>query len=140
MAKVGGFMESEIEKLRQDILMWQDILNKEGVWLFLGTLGSWSVEKDYFLRLVALGLTLSFFFVRAHKQRKNTEAFDKRIAKLEGEIKKCPELGKDEKAQLYDLNELKKLFEFRRLFSRSPIYFACTAFWLVSFFRAIPLR
>lgn len=127
-------MENEIVALKTEILLWQDVLNKEGIWLFLGTLGSWSVEHGW-LRTVAFITTLLLFFWRAAGQRKDQKSFVKRLDELEMDIKKKPDLEIADKAHLYDISELRKLLGLKHALRYGVVYFVCMAFWGISIFK-----
>lgn len=127
-------METEIVSLKTEILLWQEVLNKEGIWLFLGTLGSWSVEHGW-VRTVAFITTLLLFFWRVIGQRKDKTSFVKRLYELEMGIKKKPELEIADKAYLYEISELRKLFGLKHALRYGAVYFVCTAFWGISIFK-----
>lgn len=126
-------MENEITALRAEIVLWHDVLNKEGIWLFLGTLGSWSVTHGW-LRNTAFLITIALFLWRAFGQRKDKKSFVVRLDDLENNIKNKKELDISDKAILYDISELRKLFELKHLLRYGAVYFVCMAFWGISMF------
>lgn len=129
-------MEHEINLLKSEIPAWQTLLNTEGMWLFLGTLGCWSVQPTW-LRYIAFMLTLVFFFWRTWGKRKDKKTFDNRISDLEKNILCSSQLEGVEldivgKAHLYDLHELKEMLSFVSLIKYGAVYLACTLFWFAS--------
>jgi len=128
-------MDNEIAALRTEILLWQDVLNKEGVWLFLGTLGSWSVAPGW-LRTTAFAITIFLFMWRANGQRNDKTSYVKRLNQLENTIKSKEGLDISDKALLFDIGELRKLFEFKHLLKYGAVYLVCVAFWGISIFKS----
>lgn len=96
-------LKEELALLEADILAWRTTLNDKGVWLFISTLGCWSVPSGG-LRLLALTITLGLFFWQAYShQKKPFKPFTDRCAELECRIP-AAELSETEKeSQLYKL-------------------------------------
>ena len=130
-------MKSELEALESDIVFWRTTLDQEGVWLFIATLGCWSVPQGW-LRVTALVITFIIFAWRAISQQKDMKPFSKRFDELQAKIK--AEIADEiaQKATLYDLGVLRaRLLGYGSL-KRAIIYSLCMIFFAISVVCATP--
>jgi hypothetical protein len=129
---MAGIMKDEIKKIEIDIMAWRNTLDHEGIWLFLTTLGCWSVPEGW-LRYVAFTIAMVLFFWRISGARNDRRPFDKRISELETQVKGSLGDSDQGKALLYDLIQLRKTHLSLASFRRSGlVYFMCSVFWILS--------
>jgi hypothetical protein len=126
-------IEAEMSALQQHIMDYRATLNQEGVWLFLATLGCWSVSNAL-LQHLSFILALVIFGDRMTKRLKDTRSFSKLIKTIEERIAHSLPEGDSRKARLYDLNmfqkgELSALNSFRNTY----VFLLCWLFWGASF-------
>lgn len=131
-----SMVENEILALRQHISDYRVALNQEGIWLFLATLGCWSVTK-IIIQTVAFFLAAILFGDRLKKRFVETKSFSKRITEIKEHIFCSSPEGDFRKARLYDLAELQKN-ELSTLNSlkNTWVFFLCWLFWGGSLFHA----
>ena len=60
-------IENDIKNFHQHVITHREIFNYEGIWLFLATLGCWSVP-GFFLKIVAFLITLGLFAINTDKK------------------------------------------------------------------------
>jgi hypothetical protein len=113
MSKVTQFtpnasIEADIQALQNNIIANRKIINDEGTWLFLTTLGCWSVTNYYF-QWVACLITLVLFIIRVkNKQEKVIVMHVKQsIEHIKSRISELPK-GDTQKARLLDLYHLQE--------------------------------
>jgi hypothetical protein len=99
-------VDEELFALRQYINEYRTALNTEGIWLFLATLGCWSVT-NIFLQISAFALALILFEERLSKRRSETRSFSERFEAIEDRISTDLPEGDSQKARLYDLAALR---------------------------------
>ncbi|WP_254868989.1 hypothetical protein [Vibrio hepatarius] len=63
-----------IEDLKSQISSRYNILNLEAIWLFVATLGCWSVDQKY-VQMLAILLVLVFFSAKVAKDQKYDTTF-----------------------------------------------------------------
>ncbi len=125
-------MKDEINKIEADIVTWRSALDREGVWLFLTTLGCWSVPEGW-LRYMAFTIAIFLFFWRISDARRDSRPFSKRITELESQIKVSHGDSNQGKALLDDLIQLRENYLSLASFKRSGfVYLICTIFWHLS--------
>ena len=105
---IGNFatIEDELSALRRHIIEYRTALNAEGIWLFLATLGCWSVS-NIFLQFTGFGIAVLLFGERLTKRIGETRSFSKLVKAIEGRIAATLPEGDSTKARLYDLAELR---------------------------------
>jgi hypothetical protein len=125
-------IDEELFALRQDINEYRVSLNTEAIWLFLATLGCWSVTNT-FLQVVAFVLAFVLFVERLTKRRSETRSFSELFQTIEDRISTDLPEGDSQKARLYDLAALrtKELSKINSL-KNVRTYFLCGLFYLVS--------
>jgi len=84
-------------------------LNTEGVWLFIATLGCWSVDQKW-AQIFAIIITFSIFTYRISSKQDDKRTFSKITKDIENKIKNKLKKNEDTmKARLHDLNEIKNV-------------------------------
>lgn len=101
-------IEAEMSALQQHITDYRAALNQEGVWLFLTTLGCWSVS-NHILQFFAFFLAVILFGERTTKRFKETRSFSKLVKAIEDRIAQSLPEGDSRKARLYDLAAFQKI-------------------------------
>lgn len=107
-------------------------LNSEGVWLFLATLGCWSVG-DAPSQLYAIAITFVLFSHRIYSKLSDKRPFSSITKDLENAIKTELEDGDSKKARLHDLHQIReiKLSTINHLKS-TTIFLICYSFLAVT--------
>jgi hypothetical protein len=131
-------IEAEMAALQNFISEYRMTLNQEGIWLFLATLGCWSVT-NHPLQLMALILAVILFVERIRTRVKEKRSFSKLILAIEENIERSLPDGDSQKARLYDLAALKKT-ELSTLssFRNTKIFFLCWLFYGASLVFLLP--
>ena len=130
---VSIMYERKILELDNYISSHYENLNLEAIWLFVATLGAWSVTINY-LRVIALLIIFFLFFDKVYENRSDKRPFKKLFLALKNEIENSELNGDTRKARLYELDELgKKLLGFKSSFILAPKFLTCYAFWSASF-------
>lgn len=83
-------------------------LNTEGVWLFLATLGCWSVGHAP-SQLYAIAITFVLFSHRIYSKLSDKRPFSSITKGLEETIKTELEEGDTQKARLHDLHQIRDI-------------------------------
>lgn len=122
-------VEEEISSLQQHISTYRATLNQEGVWLFLATLGCWSVTASS-LKFLAFALAAFLFGHRFTNQLSETASFSQMVKRLQERISTSLPDNDSRKARLYDLseiqrNELSTLNSLRNTW----VFLLCWLFW-----------
>lgn len=96
----------ELSEFESNIDRYRDSLNKEGVWLFLATLGCWSVNNPP-IQLFAISITGILFTYRIYSKLSDKRAFPTIIKDLEIIIRTKLEEGDTQKERLHDLQQIR---------------------------------
>lgn len=124
----------EIEEFSKHIDDYRVTLNKEGVWLFLATLGCWSVQQKW-LQLIAILISFLLFSHRIFSNISDKRAFSKKVKDLEDNIKNKIEPGDTQKARLYDVILLKSgKLAIKDTLKNTAIFFVCYSFLAATLF------
>jgi hypothetical protein len=78
-------VEDEISLFKEHIYNHRQVLNQEGVWLFLSTLGSWGVTQPIF-NIFAFVITFYLFFVQIDQKMNEKKVFHKLKEVVEARI------------------------------------------------------
>jgi biopolymer transport protein ExbB/TolQ len=124
-------MKQEIDSLHTDIKAWHATLNTQGVWLFLATLGCWSVPTSV-VRVFALFLVAALFLWLALQTRSDRRSFPKRIAELRAKVETEIEEGDSRDARLLQLRKIEDIFAPQSVLKSSWPYLVTGIFWLVT--------
>lgn len=125
---------SKIDILRNDIARHLQVLNIEAIWLFLATLGCWSVDIEW-VRILAVGIVFVLFFYKVYENKKDDRSWGQRINQILEEIK-LSNIDEDfKKARMYDLDIIKKdKLSFKNIYKTTPTFLICYLFWIISVF------
>ncbi len=108
-------------------------LNLYAVWLFVATLGSWSVGNVY-IQLLSMGVIFFLFFSQVFENRGDRRPFKKMFNELEKEIQESALTGDAEKARYHEISEAKiQLLGFKSALFFTPRFIVCYSFWGLSF-------
>jgi len=99
-------IEIEIEALRSHIHEYRRAINDEGMWLFLATLGCWSVSEEW-LQLSAIAVAVLLFSRRLQDRLSDLKSFSKMISTLRDRIAIELEDEDTKKARLYEIMQIK---------------------------------
>ena len=129
---IAESIESELERLRIHIREYTILLREEGVWLFIATLGCWSVNW-WVLQLPAIALTFGLFLHRFFGKLTNRKTFRTLIEGLKSRIEAEAVNDQARKAHLYDLIQVQQvdLVEAQSL-RQSWVFWACWFFCCAS--------
>lgn len=107
--KIGSMasIDDEIKALEEFIVHHAAVLNDEGVWLFLATLGCWSVTQ-VLLQFFAFILTIYLFSKRTYQRYREDRSFNELFKIVELKIFENISDEDKRKARLYDLEKIKK--------------------------------
>lgn len=100
-------IDEELDAISASIDAHQRALSEEGVWLFLATLGCWSVPSGW-MRLTALLIALIIFGLRYDAHRPSGRAFKAEFASAEARICALPVLAEERE------EGFRRLFDIRR--------------------------
>lgn len=100
-------IEKEFDAFRAHIVHYRKVLNDEGVWTFLATLGCLGVTSGP-LRMMAFGVTVILFGERFSKRISDRRSFSRLITEIENRIDELVPEGDVKKARLFDLAAIKR--------------------------------
>ncbi|ELK5320542.1 hypothetical protein Q6699_004181 [Vibrio vulnificus] len=123
---------SRIEDLRAQISNRYNALNLEAIWLFVATLGCWSVNEQI-IQMIALIIVLLFFSTKVSKDKKYDTTFiqiskdiraDLEMSVLEGDVKK---------ARIHELDDVvRNHLGLTSIYKSTPIFLLGYGFWALS--------
>ena len=121
-------IKNKLAEFESNIDSYRTSLNSEGVWLFLATLGCWSVNHGG-LKIFAIGITFLLFTHRIFTKMHDKRTFPSISKELERTIRSEIEEEDTQKARLHDLTQIRtiKLSIFNHLKS-TAIFIICYAF------------
>lgn len=126
-------LEKELEQFAQKIKSYNLHVNKSGVWLFLATLGCWSITENLLMRYVATVCTFLIFSHQLFTGIDGFKLFSTRLAEMEKRIAESEWDIKSQKALRLDILELKKTqLSLLRIFLRVPAYYLSLLFLALS--------
>lgn len=126
-----------IEEYRRHIETYWSLLNIEGIWLFLATLGCWSVSHHWF-QLAAFIITAILFGYRIKEKCAGKRRFPAISKQLEEMIRTELQEGDIRKARLYDLAEVQtKQLSLYNTVKSTLIFLICYGYLAASFIYAI---
>lgn len=137
--KSNLYLIGKISEYQSSIDSYRASLNTEGVWLFLATLGCWSVSHQL-SQLIAIAITFILFSHRVYSKMTNKKTFNSTTKELEKEIDKLLEAGDTKKARLYDLYQIRdvKLATINHLKS-TMIFLLCYFFLAITLWHSITM-
>ena len=95
-------IEAELSALQSHVAGYRRALNDEAVWLFLATLGCWSVTNGM-IQFVALGLAVLLFGSRMANRSIDSRSYSKLVKTIEHRIEQIVPAEDSRKARLFDL-------------------------------------
>ncbi|ASG09089.1 hypothetical protein EA004_15655 [Vibrio anguillarum] len=123
-----------IEDLRVHISNRYNVLNLEAIWLFVATLGCWSVNQPI-IQLMAILLVFVFFSSKIFKDKKYESTFTQHLKEIRADIEASVLEGDVEKARLHELDEIEKnLLSIRSIYKSTPMFLLGYGFWALSLF------
>lgn len=126
-------LKKEIEKLEADFSSWVSTLNNKSIWLFVATLGIWSVDYKL-LQYLALVIIPVMFFWMALQEHKNLVPFKKRLKSIEQRVESQLELDSDEqKARKYDLIKFRGDISLGSVLKKAFIYWIAIIYYTATF-------
>ncbi|MDD2540966.1 MAG: hypothetical protein PHH28_07965 [Desulfuromonadaceae bacterium] len=131
--KSRALIEDSLADLQIHIREYRAYLNEESIWLFLATLGCWSVAGQG-TQFIALSITVILFGRRLSEKLADKRSFTKIILSLEARITAELPNGDTRKARLYDLAQLKKdeLSSITAL-KKNWVFLLCWGFYALTF-------
>ncbi|EPG4113952.1 TPA: hypothetical protein L9A40_001548 [Klebsiella pneumoniae] len=106
--------------------------NSQGIWLFISTLGCWSVNIPL-VQIIAAFLLFCIFIFNSKQEMTDKRSFHKIEKDIENDIDSNL-TGDTKKARLYDLG---LVVEYRKsiipVLKTSPIFIVCYIFYSISF-------
>jgi hypothetical protein len=125
--------EEELRKLEERVISYDQNVNNSGIWLFLATLGCWSVEDPNF-RTLAVVFTFLIFSHQLISRLDSFKPFEMDVKKIENKINSSNLTADKKKARKFDLLDFKKrkLSLMSRMVMRVPAYYLATVFLLAS--------
>lgn len=125
-------ISKSIENYSKHIDEFRSQVNSQGIWLFISTLGCWSINIPL-IQLIAAILLFCIFIFNSKQDITEKRAFHK----IEEDIAKDIDsnlTGDSRKARLYDLGLVE---EYRKsikpVLKTSPIFIVCYIFYSISF-------
>jgi len=82
----------KIYEFHENIENYRRSLNLEAIWLFVATLGCWSVNSDI-IRVFSLSITFFLFSFQAYHRLPNKKSFEKIRMEAQREINALPNPG-----------------------------------------------
>ncbi|RXK03560.1 hypothetical protein [Halarcobacter bivalviorum] len=123
-------IKKEIKEFENEVNIYKEALNIEGVWLFLATLGCWSVNNT-FISFFALFLTIYLCSVRIFDKRSDSRLFTTVVK----DIKKSIDDLNDENTKILRRAELRSIEDRIKIFNsvkEGLIFVFCYIFWVVT--------
>lgn len=125
------YFSLQVDDLRNRIISHHDNLEINAAWLFVATLGCWSVSQSH-IRILA-ALIILFLFIKLVFAKKQAETVDKVIKNLKSEIERSSIQEDFKKARYFDLDQISKdLLSYKVIPRRAPQFIICYVFWGIS--------
>ena len=126
-------VEEALKAFRSHILEYRRVLNDEGIWLFLATVGCWGVTQPVY-QLFAYGVTVMLFGTRVTTRYTESQSFTALAVRLEKRIQAEVESPELRTRQLLLLQQLKAsaLSGVRPLLA-TKVFLVCWVFYGASF-------
>lgn len=125
---------SRIEDLSSKISNHHNVLNLEAIWLFVATLGCWSVSQPY-IQMLALILVFITFAFKVSKDRKYESSSSKIMNKIRDDLAESTLESDTKKARLHELDIVdKNLLGLKTIYKSTPIFLVGYGFWIVCLF------
>jgi len=129
---INSSIIKSIQKFEKRIISYHQNLNTSGIWLFLATLGCWSVTDDG-MQTLAVVFTGIIFFHRLISGLSSFKLFKSEFKEIEEEINTSSLVSDRKKARLHDLNQIDKKFtSWLRILKYIPAYYLSIIFLAAS--------
>ncbi len=123
----NSVIKDKLSSFELHINSYRDSLNSEGVWLFLATLGCWSVN-GFWYQIAALMITFFLFSHRIYARLEDKRLFPTIIKELAADINELPD-GDTKKARIYDLDQIRNVkLGVLNHFKATGIFIVCYSF------------
>lgn len=121
----------KIYEFHENIENYRRSLNLEAIWLFVATLGCWSVSNDI-IRVFSLSITFFLFSFQAYHRLPNKKSFEKIRMEAQREINALPnpEIKDQYQKELDEIVSTK--LSTSSAIAGSSIFFLCFSFWFLS--------
>lgn len=124
--------EDKLDKIKTEVENYNRNLNESGIWLFVATLGCWSVDH-FNLRALALVFMFLIFAHRLLSGLDSFKSFASRLKKQESEIDNASLDEKTKKSLKYDIIKFEKNnLSNWRIVKKVPAYYLSALFLLAS--------
>ncbi|ENM5791916.1 hypothetical protein V4V45_003831 [Vibrio mimicus] len=120
-----------IDELRIQITSRYSTLNLEAIWLFVATLGCWSVNQPI-VQIIALILVLVFFSYKVSEDKTYSSTFVQVLKDIRKDIDNSILEGDVKKARLHEVD--KNLLSFVSISKSTPKFLLGYGFWALSLF------
>ena len=126
------YFKLKVDDIRNRIIAHQENIEINAAWLFVATLGCWSISEKH-IKFIAVLLIL-YLFIRLVFGNKKAQAVDKILKEIKSEIEES-EINEDsKKARYFDIEQIsKELLSYKAIPKRAPQFLVCYAFWAISF-------
>ncbi|MBD6984266.1 hypothetical protein [Vibrio parahaemolyticus] len=140
MVDNNTFISSEVDYLKKSVEEFRANLNAQGVWLFLATLGCWSVQGKGF-QLAAITITFYIFTFQAlpPKFRRGQSILLKNdVTRLRSMVNRL-EISDDDKHSWFVVIDMlnKERFSYRYAFKASHFFYVSYVFLLFTTFKLV---
>lgn len=131
-------IEQSIRSFEQRIVSYHQNLNTSGIWLFLATLGCWSVTEEY-IRVVAFLISFLLFTHQLISGLNSFKLFTREIKDIKNEINVAGLVENNKKDYLHDLEQVrKKHMPWFRILKYVPAYYFSIIFLIISMIHWLP--
>lgn len=100
-------IEEDMVALKMHMHHYRSALNDRGIWLFLATLGCWSVENAH-MQILAFLITFYLFFTQLTESQKDKRTAPLLVAAVKDRIAKADLDDKSRNKYLFDLKALER--------------------------------
>jgi len=128
------YQESEkiLKELKARVKKYNTNLNESGIWLFLATLGCWSV-KGVWLPYIAVGATFIIFTHKLVTGLDGFKTFTSELDSLKTKVENSDLDDKSKKAIKFDILEFNRLhLSYKRIILHVPAYYLSMIFLMAS--------
>jgi hypothetical protein len=122
-------LDDSFRALKAHVKSYRAALNDEGIWLFVSTLGCWSVGQPKF-QLCAYAVAFAIFAQRMSDRSPEVRSFSALIAILESRVRQEAQTAEERTKQLLRLDNFRKdHVAGRRPFLSGSVFFLCWCFY-----------
>lgn len=126
--------QEKINNLEVYVLEHYENLNLHAIWLFVASLGAWSISIPH-IKIAAIAIIFYLFFTKVFENRSDKRPFKKMFSELREEVESSSLVGDARKARFYEINEIERqLLSLKGTIVLAPKFLICYSFWCVSFY------